>query len=224
MAEPEIQTEPAEQDAVVAVALRNDFYRDNYRRIITILLLAAVIIFGLASTLIYMILNPPPPRYIAMYPDGRLLPLIPLSQPNMSSSALLQWANSAAIAAYTYSFVNYRSELQAASEFFTPDGWRAFLDQLKTNGNLDAVIDKKLIVSAVATQAPFILEEGELNGRYTWKVQMGMLITYQSASQVAPQQVVVTLLIQRLSPLSSPKGIGISQFIVSGGSAVSRSL
>jgi intracellular multiplication protein IcmL len=202
------------EDAIAAVRLRNDFYRDNYRRVIGALLLAVLVIFVLTSTFAYVIMNPPAPRYIAINPDGRIIPLKPLDEPNMSSSALLQWANSAAIAAYTYSFVNYRGELQAASEFFTPDGWQQFLAALKSSGNLDALTQEKLIVSAVATQAPVILQEGKLNGVYSWKIQFGMLITYQSASKVAQQNVVVTMLIQRVSPLASPRGIGIAQFIV----------
>lgn len=209
---------PDNNDVLTMVQTRNDFYRDNYRRVIGALVLAVLVIVGLAATFAYVIMNPPPPRYIAVNPDGRVIPLKPLAEPNMTSSALLQWANTAAIAAYTYSFVNYRGELQAASEFFTPDGWQGFLDALKTTGNLDAVIQEKLIVSAVATQAPIILQEGVLSGVYSWKIQFAMLVTYQSASRVAQQPVVVTMLIQRVSPLSSARGIGIAQFVVSSGS------
>ncbi|MFU8797665.1 MAG: type IVB secretion system apparatus protein IcmL/DotI [Gammaproteobacteria bacterium] len=210
-------TETPNTDAVTLVRMRNDFYRDNYRRVIGALLLAVLVIFGLGATFAYVIMNPPAPRYIAVNAEGRIIPLKPLSEPNMSPSALLQWANTAAIAAYTYSYVNYRSELQTASEFFTPDGWQSFLDALKSSGNLNAVIQEKLIVSAVATEAPFILQEGLLNGVYSWKIQFGMLISYQSASKVAQQQVTVTMLIQRVSPLSSARGIGIAQFLVGSG-------
>ena len=44
-------------------------------------------------------------------------------KPNQSDSAALQWANQAAIASFTYNFVNYRDELQVLSGFFTADGW-----------------------------------------------------------------------------------------------------
>ena len=70
-----------------------------------------------------------------------------------------------------------------------------------------------MIVSAVATKAPVILQKGILNGRFAWRVQMPLLVTFQSAVEFSQQQLVVTLLISRVSTLNSPRGIGISQFV-----------
>ena len=85
---------------------------------------------------------------------------------------------------------------------------------MQQSNNLDAVKAKKLIVSAVATRAPIILQKGILNGKYAWRVQMPILVTYQSASEFSQQNNVVTMLITRVSTLNSPRGIGISQFVV----------
>jgi intracellular multiplication protein IcmL len=199
--------------AVEVVKLRNDFYRDGYKRVILALLLSVLLNAVLIATFTFVVTHPPAPQYFATTINGRITPLIPLDQPNMPPSTLLQWSNSAAIAAYTYNFVNYRQELQAASEFFTPDGWTEFTNALKASNNLNAVIDKKLVVSAVATGAPVILDQGIIDGIYTWRVQMPMLVTYQSASQTARQNVLVTMVIQRISTLNSARGIGISSFV-----------
>lgn len=43
---------------------------------------------------------------------------------------------------------------------------------------------------------------------------MPILVTYQSASEFTQQNNVVTMLITRVSTLNSPRGIGISQFVV----------
>lgn len=204
-------------DAVQTVELRREFYRDSYRKVIWALLFCILIVLLQVGALVYLILNPPTPKYFATSVDGRIMPLVPLDRPNLASSALLQWANTAAISAYTYNFVNYRQALQDAAQYFTPDGWQAFINALESSNNLNAVVDKKLIVSAVATGAPVVLEQGLILGTYTWKVQMPMLVTYQSASQFSQQSVTVTMLIQRVSTLTSPLGIGIAQFIVSGG-------
>ncbi|MCK1862760.1 DotI/IcmL/TraM family protein, partial [Legionella pneumophila] len=45
-----------------------------------------------------------------------------------------------------------------------------------------------------------------LNGRYSWRVQMPILVTYQSASEFTQQNNVVTMLITRVSTLNSPRG------------------
>lgn len=203
------------EEALTAVKLRNDFYRDGQRKIVMVLLLSILANLILAGMLIYIITHPPAPKYFATSINGRITPLYPLNEPNQSDSAVLQWANQAAIAAFTYNFVNYRSELQAASGFFTADGWTQFLSALQDSNNLEAVKVKKLIVSAVATRAPIILQKGILNSRYSWRVQMPILVTYQSASEFSQQNNVVTMLITRVSTLNSPRGIGISQFIVS---------
>ncbi|HAT7793685.1 TPA: type IV secretion protein DotI [Legionella pneumophila] len=202
------------EDALTVVALRNKFYKDSQRKVILALLIAIVVNVVLASLVVYMITHPPAPKYFATSINGRITPLFPLDEPNQSDSAVLQWANQAAIAAFTYNFVNYRDELQASSGFFTAEGWDQFLGALEQSNNLDAVKVKKLVVSAVATRAPIILQKGVLNGRYSWRVQMPILVTYQSASEFTQQNNVVTMLITRVSTLNSPRGIGISQFVV----------
>ncbi len=202
------------EDALTLVTLRNNFYKDSQHKVMLSLMVAVVLNFVLASMLVYMLTHPPAPRYFATSINGRITPLFPLTEPNQSDSAVLQWANQAAIASFTYNFVNYRDELQASSGFFTPEGWDQFLTALQQSNNLDAVKAKKLIVSAVATRAPIILQKGILNGNFSWRVQMPMLVTYQSASEFTQQNNVVTMLIIRVSTLNSPRGIGISQFVV----------
>lgn len=203
----------AADDALEVVRLRNDFYRDGYKRVITALLIAVILLIASIAAFVYIVTHPPAPQYFATTINGRITPLIPLDQPNMPPSTVQQWANSAAIAAYNYNFVNYRQELQAASEFFTPDGWQGYINALKSSNNLNAVIDKKLVVSAVATGAPVILDQGVIDGTYTWKVQIPILVTYQSPSQSVRQEVMITMVIQRISTLNSARGIGISSFV-----------
>lgn len=201
-------------DALTAVVTRNRFYRDGQHKLVTGLLLSLFSNVLLVWAIVYLFLHPPAPKYFATSINGRITPLVSLDQPNQSDPAVLQWANQAATAAFTYNFVNYHTELQASSGFFTADGWTQFLNALKDSNNLDAVKAKKLIVSAVATQAPIILQKGLLNGVYAWRVQMPILVTYQSASEFSQANNVVTMLITRVPTLNSPRGIGISQFVV----------
>ncbi len=209
------KSQPGDQ-AVVAVHTRNEFYRDSHRQVLRVLLLSASVSFVAIGILLYIVLHPPAPKYFAVTADGRLIPLVALSEPNLSPPSVLQWANQAAVAAYSYNFVNWRSELQAASQFFTPNGWESFIQALSDSNNLTAIQKKRLIVSAVAQGAPVILDQGVSSmGRYYWKVQMPMLVTFQSASQISTQKIVVTMLIVRVSTLRSVRGIGIEQFVAS---------
>jgi intracellular multiplication protein IcmL len=202
------------KEALTVVALRNKFYKDSQRKVLVALLFALLVNLLLAFILGYLISHPPAPKYFATSINGRITPLFPLNEPNQSDSAVLQWANQAAIAAFSYNFVNWREELQASSVFFTAEGWSQFQKALQDSNNLEAVKAKKLIVSAVATRAPIIMQKGLLQGVYAWRVQMPILVTYQSASEFTQQNNVVTMLISRVSTLNSPRGIGISQFVV----------
>lgn len=190
------------------------YQRDSQGKLSVLLISVASLCFMLTIFLGYVIFNPPQPQYFATSVNGRITPLVALEEPNQSDSAVLQWANQAAIAAFTYNFVNYQDELLAASRYFTASGWQQFTDALTQSNNLDVVKAKKLIVSAVATRSPIILQKGVLNGVYSWRIQMPILVTYQSASEFSQQNNVVTMLVTRISTLESPRGIGISQFIV----------
>lgn len=207
----------SEQDALQLVTLRNNFYRDNYRRALSVLLLMVVANLCLLGVVFYQASITPKPTYFATGPDGRITPLRPLSQPVVSTAALLQWANQAAVTAYSYDFVRYRKQLQTASQYFTPEGWQNFEAALKRSRNLETVITRKLVVTAVATGAPVMLDQGRIGRRYAWKVQMPMLVTYQSASTVFQQPLTVTMIISRVSMLNVPKGIAIAQFYAAQG-------
>lgn len=204
------------QDALETIYLRNAFYRDNYRRLMVILVISFMTLMMLVGGLLYTIIYPPAPRYFAVSPDGKLTPLIPMTEPNLSNAALLQWATQAVVSAFSYNYVNYREALQGLRDNFTEKGWANFSAALNDSNNLSAVINKKLIVSAVPTGVPVIIEQGLKNGIYTWRVQIPLLVTYQSASELIPQSFKIDLLIVRLSTLQSVRGIGIQQLIMTG--------
>lgn len=204
-----------DDEALKIVTMRKNFYRDNYRRVVIAVLFLIFINLALVFILYYLSTHRPEPKYFATSADGRITPIYPLTAPMVSDSALLQWANQAAVAAYTYNFATYRKELQDASEYFTPEGWGDFETALESSRNLETVINKKLVVTAVATGAPVILDRGILTGHYSWKVQMPLLVTYESASTTIQQPILVTMLVTRVSTLNVPKGIAIAQFVAS---------
>ena len=201
--------------AAELVYLRNNFYRDNYRRVLLTLMFLVVSNVLLVLGIMHVIKNPPEPKYFATNDDGRITLLHPLSAPVMSVNALTEWATRAATAAYTFDFVNYRDSLQKASVYFTGTGWQSFEKALVDSNNVKLVLTKKLVTTAVAQGAPVILKRGVLNKTYTWQVQIPMLVTYQSANMNVQQPVLVTMLIKRVDVLNNPAGIAIDQFVAS---------
>lgn len=202
-------------DALAAIALRNMFYKQGQRRAVVVFLISLITNGVLLWTLIYLILNPPPPKYFPVGINGHILPIIPVDQINQSDESVLEWTAQAAVASFSYSFVDYREELQASSGFFTANGWTQFLNALQASNNLLAVKSKSMVVSAQMISQPTILKKGIFKGLYTWRIEVPILVTYQNDTQYTQQYNMVSMLITRVSMLNSPRGIGIEQLVVS---------
>ncbi len=199
-------------DALELIRLRNNFYRDNYRKVVTALLVALIAIIVLVCGIVYLVMDRPAPTYFATTDSGNIIPIVPLDRPMVNDQTVLRWATTAAVSAYTFNFLNYREQLQSASKYFTQDAWQGYLTKLKDSGNLDSVIKRQLIVTAVPGGAPVIENEGLLSGRYAWRIQMPLLATYQSSSDTKySNPLLVTILIVRVSTTVSPDGIAIAQ-------------
>ena len=202
-------------DALVAVGLRNNFYREGQRRALVILVISLFTNALLAFILLHLIFHPPVPAYFSVGVNGRVTPIIPNNKPNQSDDAVLTWASQAAVASFGYSYVNYREELQASSGFFTGEGWTQFLRALKDSNNLEAVEDKKMVVSAQMINKPKVAKKELFDGNYAWFIEVPILVTYQNNTEYTQQYNMGNLLVTRVSILNAPTGIGIQQLVVS---------
>lgn len=198
------------------VVLRNNFYRDGYRKALTIIVFLMIANVLSIMAVLQLFAQKPEARFFATSSDGRIIPIQPLSVPGLSSAEILDWTTKAAIKTYSYDHVNYRASLQDVSEMFTGTGWTKFQEALTKSRMLKTVIAQKLVMTAVPTGAPVILEEGIRNGRYMWKIQIPMLLKLDGARSLS-QPVKVTVLVQRVSLINNPKGVAIVNYVVSEG-------
>lgn len=197
-----------------AVVIRNEFYRDGYRVALKIVLLMTLIIFAQIGVMIYVVkTNKMEYRYFATTEDGRLIPMAPLSEPNLSSPALMSWVAQAATEVMTFGFNDYRRRLQEASRNFTREGWESFSKALERARIIETVEQAQQVVSATPTGAPVIQSEGIFKGRYQWVIQMPMALSYQAGDKVRNDKLMVTLVVVRVPRLESPNGVGIEQWI-----------
>jgi intracellular multiplication protein IcmL len=208
------------QDALETIMMRNHYYHENYVQMTIMSLLLVILAIGL-GTLAYTVKNSCPTHvYFPTTNSGTILKLPPLNKAHMTTKDLLAWSKKTAIMAYSYNFVNYRVALSSLRNYFTAAGYEGFIKALLDSNNLQGVRDKKWVVSAVATNEPKLLEEGNTgdgpDALYIWRVELPMLVTYQNskAEQLRRQEVKVTMTITRVSTLEAADGIGIAQFIV----------
>ncbi len=209
-------TAPAKDElgALGRVIVRNEYYRDGYRTLLRVALIEGIAILGLIVSIVAIVnAYQPENRYFATTEDGRVVPMVPLSEPNLSRPALLSWAAQAATETMTFGFHDYRRRLQEASRHFTRQGWGSFVKALQDAGIIDAVNTNRQVVSAAPRAAPTILSEGVLNGTYQWQVEMPMMVSYQYGAQQRDVSMNVRLTIVRVPKLESPNGVGIEQWI-----------
>lgn len=201
------------QGALELIVMRNMFYRDNYRRALFALLLLIVINLGLLMAVIYKIMNPPPPQYFATTADGRMINWHPLNDPVVTDDFVLQWSVNAVEKAFSQDYIHWRQQLQEASNYFTPEGWRYFLQSLKQSNNLDTLTNLKMVSDASVTGAPQILQKAVVDGVYAWKIQMPILVSYSNLNKTIPMPMKITLIVLRVPVEQSPDRIAINNFL-----------
>jgi len=195
--------------------LRDEFYRDGIGRLVFILismLFSILIIFCLC---LYLFLNKPAPIVFPVDAEMRVMKPVPLNQPYLSTPDMLQWVANVFPASFTLDFNHYNDQLKEYSQYFTSNGWEAFLNQLNIYANYNNVQADKLFITATPSSAPYILREGVLpdSGKYGWWVQMPVTINYDGYKP--PQSVTLTfqMLIVRVPTLNNLAGVGIDAVI-----------
>lgn len=201
----------AEEEEYI-VRLKSDFYRDGYRKILLCLgLILATIVLLIASCL-YLYFTKPPPVYFSTDNEWRIVQPVPVELPYLASSDLLQWVGNVMMDAFHYDFINYKDQLQENRQSFTDQGWLAFQGMLNNFASNDTIVIKKTFVNGAANGAPFILNEGLLEKRYAWWVQIPMRITYVYTGEQAgtnSQQPVFQILVVRIPTLNNIYGVAI---------------
>lgn len=191
---------------------RNNFYRDSYRKLLSLLVLFIIIGIGLSVTLGYLTMNPTRSKYFASTENGDVIPLFSLSEPVITDTYLLQWAGLLARQVYNLNFDQLDQQEAALQKSFTKVGWQAYQHAVTQSNLVGSVKSSKLIVSAVEDGAAVIASKTIVEGRFHWAVQLPLLVTYTSASQVVKERLMITLIISRVPVLSVPHGILVEGF------------
>lgn len=169
--------------------------------------------FGLLGLSYFQYSIRSPGNFFGVLPNNTTFELDYLERPNVSTSALLSWATLAATATFTLDFVNYETSLENLKAYFTNEGYQSFLVALKQSGVITTLVDKKLVMSAVAIGPSIVIAEDEVHGNHFWKVEIPIMVSYLSASAEEKTNKLVTLTITQVPTTQAPKGIGIGQYV-----------
>lgn len=213
----ETQTNP-NKEGLALVLMRNAFYRDNYGRAVFVFIMLLFVNLFLAGAIIYRFLTPPEPQYFATNASYQLIKWHPLTDPVVSDNFVLQWVTQAIQSAFNLDFMHWRNQLQAASVNFTPSGWYWFLNAFKKSGDLKTLVTLNMVSDAQVTGSPVIQYQSVLAGRYVWKIELPILITYTNVKTTIHQPLKVIVIVERVPVQDNANRIAINQFLPEAGS------
>ena|GEM_PF-6421222 len=134
----------------------------------------------------------------------------PITQAMLAVSDVLSWSTQSVLEIYNYDYLNYQYTLKRIKPLFTEAGYESYLKALEDSKNLELVKEKKLYVSAVPTGEPFVSKEGLSDeGVYKWEVQVPMMVTYKSTTQLVQQQVNMAIDVVRVKLSDARSGVAI---------------
>lgn len=206
-------------DALVLVQLRNEFYRKKFYVVLGVYILSIVVIVVLACALVYVVRHPVKPLYFVVDDIGRLIKDVPLDTANMPLPEIEKWVVEAVENTYSYDYVNYRTQLQEAQKYFSERGWREYMEGLRASNNLLALTERKLVVIAKVVGKPKLITEGYVSGNVrVWRFDVPVLVTYLLPPNYGEKSqfqnpMLVTVTIKRQSILNSYRGLGVIQLI-----------
>ena len=209
------------KDAISTVLNRNAFYRDGYRLMLRISVIQLSVIVLLIGTVIGLVLTIQVKQiYFATTSDGRIIPIVPLSDEYRTKAEVITWAAETAKNVMRFDYADYRARLQQSSYSFTTAGWDSFNKALNDSKMLDAVQARKLVVTMDIKAAPEIINSGVRNGVYTWDVKFPVVIKLDGPESPQPTVANLLLRIVRVSTLQNADGISIEQWVTVTNNAV----
>src|SRR5438132_343284 len=105
----------------------NEFYRVYLPRFIIVLMGATLVAMVWVGIVLFQVYHRPLPTFYAVQPNGKRMMLQPQDLPSLVPDTILRFACKAAVAAYTFDFVNYKAEVGLARPYFTSAGWDDYL-------------------------------------------------------------------------------------------------
>ncbi len=195
--------------------MRYEHWVRSHERMSRIVFVMGIITLVSLSLGLWSLISKPAPIYFAARQDGGILPLIPVSDPLLSNGQVTNFAVGAVTHALTLDFANWRSDLTTASKYFEkPDGWNAFLDAVESSGMLRYIREHRLVSTVVANGATIIGSGIDNEKRFSWKVQIPLNMTYESASEVSRDSLLAEVVVSRLPTWQAPEAVGITRIVV----------
>jgi len=194
-------------DPVHRLLMTNLFYKISWRKLLDSNLILGLALLASIGGNYFQYKQRPEPKYFATDPTGRIVPIVPVSEPYLTHEAVLQKAQQTAIASFSLDFDdnNLKAKLGALRPRYTRDGYESLMAQYDQSGLIEKIRTRRLVTSAVATGAGVIVNDylGR-DGFYTWEVEMPMALTITGQNERKQYEFLVKQTIKRVPVVDNP--------------------
>jgi len=217
------QTPTQKIDGLTLIIARNSFYLVNNKKMMQVFLGQFVLIFVMIAVIVKLLdFTDSRDHFFPAQADNTPIIERPLSEPVFSNEQIRSWVENAITRTMTFGFYDHLLRMQTSRSFFTTSGWASFTKALETARIFETIgateggnRTNKQVVSARLRSGDraTIVQSGIMRGRYSWKVNLNIDVTFSNRSTQTRHTWHVELLVTRLPTMESREGIGISQII-----------
>lgn len=217
-------------DSMQTVFYRLEFYRKRYKLAQYAVILLFFGIFAAAAFAWHGATWLPSPRYIPIFMNDQPVLHRSLADPIYKEvrdrdgnlivnyeTALFSWAGNRAIDINSYNWVSYRRRIQELRQYFTSNGWDAWLGQLENVGVINFMNNYYVRRSAVFRDEVRLIGKQEVNGTYAWRFWVPLIITEHRYINGEPDEITlyqdVVFTIERVDEAVTPDAIAIRQVV-----------
>ena len=191
------------------------WYYEQYKRSVAIVF-GLLFVTGLSLCLnVTQFIFQPSPKYFGLSEDLRVIELTPTDEPNITQEKLINWVSETVCRTFTLDFLNYRQTLMDVRSNYHKGAYKSILRSLGESGNLQMIKVKRLVSRATLSGTPVITKEGVVKGHMMWKLELPMLISYESSNGIeATQSIVGSVIARREDERQVPRGLLIYQLVL----------
>lgn len=144
--------------------------------------------------------------------------LVPLDEPNLTRTAIVNMAMHVATQVESYGFHDVDSRLIASERLFTDEAWVDFANAHLEPGHIDQFKANRQILTTIAVKDAVIIQEGVVEGRYRWVVEMPIISSFLAGNDAAPRPSILRITFVRAPVDRYPEGVAIDGWRERGGS------
>lgn len=204
--------DPNDENRLVVLKHSTRYFKDFKKVQWTIILFQIAVVCCLGLLLIVQLLNRPPTVRFFENAKGQIITPKPLNQPAMSNAAINNWMIEGLMSGLHFNFTTIDRAMESLYDYFDDDALESFKKALVDMGIVSIVVNQKMICTGKALGAPEVLNEGVINGIYSWHLKVPLEISLSNELVSRGFKVDVEVLVVRVPELVSPMGILISKF------------